>query len=125
MSYKDVSIGDRYPTDAYAVCVPADSGCKVVAVEFTIKNNGASPITATTRSSAVTMKLKLGSGSYNQYKSMLKNDICGLDGVSIAAGESYTAVAVFQVPSDSAVKSSDMKLEVLSGSQTVENISLK
>lgn len=42
MSYKDVSIGDRYPTDAYAVCVPADSGCKVVAVEFTIKNNGAS-----------------------------------------------------------------------------------
>ena len=54
---------------------------------------------------------------------MLKNDICGLDGVSIAAGESYTAVAVFQVPSDSAVKSSDMKLEVLSGSQTVENIS--
>ena len=125
VSYKDVSIGDRYPTDAYAVCVPADSGCKVVAVEFTIKNNGASPITATTRSSAVTMKLKLGSGSYNQYKSMLKNDICGLDGVSIAAGESYTAVAVFQVPSDSAVKSSDMKLEVLSGSQTVENISLQ
>ena len=56
---------------------------------------------------------------------MLKNDICGLDGVSIAAGESYTAVAVFQVPSDSAVKSSDMKLEVLSGSQTVENISLQ
>ena len=46
VSYKDVSIGDRYPTDAYAVCVPADSGCKVVAVEFTIKNNGASPITA-------------------------------------------------------------------------------
>ena len=125
VSYKDVSIGDRYPTDAYAVCVPADSGCKVVAVEFTIKNNGASPITATTRSSAVTMKLKLGSGSYNQYKSMLKNDICGLDGVSIVAGESYTAVAVFQVPSDSAVKSSDMKLEVLSGSQTVENISLQ
>ena len=98
---------------------------KVVAVEFTIKNNGASPITATTRSSAVTMKLKLGSGSYNQYKSMMKNDICGFDGVSIAAGESYTAVAVFQVPSDSAVKSSDMKLEVLSGSQTVENISLQ
>lgn len=125
VSYKDVSIGDRYPTDAYAVCVPADSGCKVVAVEFTIKNNGASPVTATTKSSAVTMKLKLGSGSYNQYKSMLKNDICGLDGVSIAAGESYTASAVFQVPSDSAVKSSDMKLEVLSGSQTVETISLQ
>ena len=29
VSYKDVSIGDRYPTDAYAVCVPADSGCKI------------------------------------------------------------------------------------------------
>ncbi len=125
VSYKDISINDRYPTEAYAVCVPADSGCKVVAVEFTIKNTGSSSVTATTKSSSVTMKLSMGSGTYNQYKSMLKNDICGLDGVSIKAGESYTAAAIFQVPEASAVKSSDMKLEVLSGSQQVETISLQ
>ncbi len=125
VSYKDVSINDRYPTEAYAVCVPAESGSKVVAVEFTIKNTGSSAVTATTKSSAVTMKLSMGSGTYNQYKSMLKNDICGLDGISIKAGESYTAAAVFQVPEASAVKSSDMKLEVLSGSQQVETINLQ
>lgn len=125
VKYKDISIGDRYPTEAYAVCVPADSGCKVVAVEFTIKNTGTVSVTATTKSSSVTMKLNMGSGTYNQYKSMLKDDICGLDGVSIKPGESYTAVAIFQVPKDSAVKSSDMKMEVLSGSKTVETITLQ
>lgn len=125
VKYKDISIGDRYPTEAYAVCVPADSGCKVVAVEFTLKNTGTAAVTATTKSSSVTMKLNMGSGTYNQYKSMLKDDICGLDGVSIKPGESYTAAAIFQVPKDSAVKSSDMKMEVLSGSKTVETITLQ
>ena len=120
-----VSIGERYPTEAYAVCVPADSGCKVVAVEFAIKNTGSAAVTATTKSSSVTMKLNIGGGTYNQYKSMLKDDICGLDGVSIKPGDSYTAVAIFQVPADSAVKSSDMKMEVLSGSKTVETITLQ
>ena len=125
VKYKAVSIGERYPTEAYAVCVPADSGCKVVAVEFTIKNTGSAAVTATTKSSSVTMKLNIGGGTYNQYKSMLKDDICGLDGVSIKPGDSYTAVAIFQVPADSAVKSSDMKMEVLSGSKTVETITLQ
>ncbi len=125
VKYKAVSIGERYPTEAYAVCVPADSGCKVVAVEFTIKNTGSAAVTATTKSSSVTMKLNIGGGTYNQYKSMLKNDICGLDGVSIKPGDSYTAAAIFQVPAESAVKSSDMKMEVLSGSKTVETITLQ
>lgn len=124
VSYKNISIGDRYPTEAYAVCVPADSGCKVVAVEFTIKNTGTSVYTATTKSSGVSMNLKLGDGTYKQYKSMLKNDISSLDNISIKAGESYTAVAVFQVPAESAVKSSAMELDVLLGSQKVETIKL-
>ena len=125
ISYNNISIGDRYPTDAYAICIPADNGCKVVAVEFTMKNTGSSAVNATTKTTSVTMKLNMGGSTYNQYKSMLKNDICGLDNVSIKAGESYTAVAIFQVPSDSAVKSSDIKLEVLSGTQSVETIAIQ
>lgn len=125
ISYKDISIGDRYPTDAYAVCVPAQSGHKIVAVELTIKNTSGTTVKAVTKNSAVTMKLSLGSSTYSQYKSMLKNDICALDGVSIKPEESYTAAAIFQVPSESAVKTSDMKLEVLSGSQLIDSIKLQ
>ena len=121
VSYKKVSVGNRYPTDAYAVCVPADSGCKVVAVEFTIKNTGSAVYNATTKSANVTMKLSAGSGTYTQYKSMLKNDICNLDKVTINAGEEYTAAAVFQVSTTDA-GASGMKLEVLSGTQQVETI---
>lgn len=124
VSYKKVSVGNRYPTDAYAVCVPADSGCKVVAVEFTIKNTGSAVYTATTKSANVTMKLSAGSGTYTQYKSMLKNDICNLDKVTINAGEEYTAAAVFQVSTTDA-GASGMKLEVLSGTQQVETINLQ
>lgn len=125
VSYKNISIGDRYPTEEYAICVPADSGCKVVAVEFTIKNTGSSDYTATTKSSDVSMKLQMPGGTYTQYKSMLKNDICNLDKISIKAGGEYTVAAVFQVPKDSAVDSGDIKLEVLAGSQAVETIDLK
>ena len=124
VSYKKVSVGNRYPTDAYAVCVPADSGCKVVAVEFTIKNIGSAVYNATTKSANVTMKLSAGSGTYTQYKSMLKNDICNLDKVTINAGEEYTAAAVFQVSTTDA-GASGMKLEVLSGTQQVETINLQ
>ena len=124
VSYKKVSVGNRYPTDAYAVCVPADSGCKVVAVEFTIKNTGSAVYNATTKSANVTMKLSAGSGTYTQYKSMLKNDICNLDKVTINAGEEYTAAAVFQVSTTDA-GASGMKLEVLSGTQQVETINLQ
>lgn len=124
VSYKKVSVGNRYPTDAYAVCVPADSGCKVVAVEFTIKNTGSAVYNATTKSANVTMKLSAGSGTYTQYKSMLKNDICNLDKVTINAGEEYTAAAVFQVSTTDA-GASGMKIEVLSGTQQVETINLQ
>ena len=55
VKYKAVSIGERYPTEAYAVCVPADSGCKVVAVEFTIKNTGSAAVTATSTSPCLKM----------------------------------------------------------------------
>ena len=69
------------------------------------------------------MKLSAGSGTYTQYKSMLKNDICNLDKVTINAGEEYTAAA-FQVSTTDA-GASGMKLEVLSGTQQVETINLQ
>ena len=87
-------------------------------------HTGSAVYNATTKSANVTMKLSAGSGTYTQYKSMLKNDICNLDKVTINAGEEYTAAAVFQVSTTDA-GASGMKLEVLSGTQQVETINLQ
>ena len=91
ITYKTYQSGDRYPTDEYSISVPAKSGCKVVALEFEIKNNGSSQITANTSS-------KVGDKTVAESATLLKNDILQLKNVSINAGSSYTAAAIFQVP---------------------------
>ena len=89
ITYKTYQSGDRYPTDEYSISVPAKSGCKVVALEFEIKNNGSSQITANT---------SVGDKTVAESATLLKNDILQLKNVSINAGSSYTAAAIFQVP---------------------------
>lgn len=98
ITYKTYQSGDRYPTDEYSISVPAKSGCKVVALEFEIKNNGSSQITANTSSKGVSIKLTVGDKTIAESATLLKNDILQLKNVSINAGSSYTAAAIFQVP---------------------------
>jgi hypothetical protein len=96
--YSDCSIGERYPTDEYVICVPANEGYKIFAVEFIIKNTTGKAIVANTSNLGVTMKLSVNGTLIPMTPSMLKNDICGLDNVNIDAGKSITVAAVFQVP---------------------------
>lgn len=98
ITYKTYQAGDRYPTDEYSISVPAKSGCKVVALEFEIKNNGSSQITANTSSKGVSIRLTVGDKTVAESATLLKNDILQLKNVSINAGSSYTAAAIFQVP---------------------------
>ena len=111
ITYKTYQAGDRYPTDEYSISVPAKSGCKVVALEFEIKkviekssgkfeikNNGSSQITANTSSKGVSIRLTVGDKTVAESATLLKNDILQLKNVSINAGSSYTATAIFQVP---------------------------
>ena len=98
ITYKTYQAGDRYPTDEYSISVPAKSGCKVVALEFEIKNNGSSQITANTSSKGVSIKLTVGDKTVAESATLLKNDILQLKNVNINAGSSYTAAAIFQVP---------------------------
>jgi hypothetical protein len=86
--------------DEYAVCISAKDGYKIVAVEFNIKNTSSSDITMNTSSSGVTMRLAISGKNIVQTASMLTNDIIYLKDVTVKAGESYTAVACFQVPDD-------------------------
>jgi hypothetical protein len=100
ISVKDCVADVRYPMEEYAVCISAKDGYKIVAVEFEIKNTSSSDITLNTSSSGVTMRLAIGGKNIIQTASMLTNDIIYLKDTTVKAGESYTAVACFQVPDD-------------------------
>lgn len=110
IAYQTYVAGDRYPTGEYVICVPASSGCKVVAFEFELRNRSAAEVTADTLSSGVTMKLTVGSKTVPQSASLLKNDLMGLSEVKIAPGEAYTAAVIFQVPEECAEDLSEMQL---------------
>jgi hypothetical protein len=100
VSVKDCVADERYPMEEYAVCISAKDGYKIVAVEFNIKNTSSSDITLNTSSSGVTMRLAIGGKNIVQTASMLTNDIISIKDATVKAGETYTAVACFQVPDD-------------------------
>ncbi len=112
LSYTTYTVGDRYPTTEFAISVPASEGCKVVAVEFTIKNDTASDIVVNTGASGINFRLSANGTTIKQLNSMLRNDISALSNVSIPSGSGYTAVAVFQVADSVAENLSNMSLEV-------------
>lgn len=96
LTYKDYVAGNQYPAENYVVSVPAQTGCKVVAVEMTLTNTSGSAVNLTS-SGSVVLKLSTGSTGVSNYASMLKNDITTLKNVSLAAGESKEVVVLFQV----------------------------
>lgn len=98
ISYSSITSGKRYPQGEYVVSVPANNSCVVVAVEFEIKNHSGADIVANTASSGVTMKLGIEGTTIAKSASIIKNDITGLKGITIAPGQTYTACAIFQVP---------------------------
>jgi len=102
VKYKTYSVGDRYPTEEYAICVSASEGFKVLAVEFELTNNTDSAVTVNTTNKGVLFRLNTKDRTLTQYATMLKNDLVYLDNVTIDSGSSYSAVVVFQVPLSSA-----------------------
>ena len=98
IQYKTYSVGERYPTQEYAISVPAGEGYKVLALEFELTNNSDSAIDLNTYNKGVVFRLALGERAFTQYASMLKNDLVFLKDISVAAGSTYTAVVLFQIP---------------------------
>lgn len=125
ITVKGVSVGASYPAEQLAIAVPALSGCKVAAVEFAIKNTSGSEIKLNTSSSKVNMKLTVAGNGFGQVTSILKNDINGLKNVSLAAGENYTAVAIFQVEESVAGQVSGSKLAINSGSTSLGTVTVQ
>lgn len=125
ITYKGCSVGKSYPIDEFAIAVPALSGYQVAAVEFELKNTTGSAMTLNTSAGSVSMKLTVSGNNVNQYTSLLKNDISGLKNISLAAGETYTAVAVFQVEESLAAQVSGSTLTITAGSTSLGTLTLK
>lgn len=125
ITINDVKVGSSYPTDALVFSVPALPGHKVAAVEMNLKNTSGSAITLNTISSAVNMKLNVGGNQISKSASLLKNDVTGLKNITLAAGESYTAVAVFQVEESIASQVEGSSLVINDGATSLGTITIQ
>lgn len=124
IKYKQSVVGERYPMGEYVICVPANQGCNVAAVEFTIKNNNTSAITVNTPDSDVSMKLTVNGTSVVSYETMLKNDLNRLNSVTIQPDEEYTAVVVFQLKKDLGDSISGGTLTINKGSLSIGTLTV-
>lgn len=119
--YSKYFVGDSYSPDGL-FSVPANSGCKVFAFEFAIKNDTGSEAVVNTTSSSVKFKLDIGGNKIIQSSTLLLNDITNLKDVKIAAGASYNAVVIFQVPSSYEQEVSDMNVYVYSSGKEIGTV---
>lgn len=122
--YSQTVVGSSYPTGDYVLSVPAVTGKKVVAVEFTITNNTSSPIVANTASSGVIMKLAIGKTKVTSYGTLLNNDMLNMSDVTIGVGETYTAAVIFQVDESVADNTSGAVLSVIQNGSEVASLTL-
>lgn len=122
--YSKAVVGDSYPTGDYVLSVPAVSGKKVVALEFTVQNNTSVPIVANTSSRGVLMKLAIGNTKVTCHGTLLNNDLLRMNNQTIAAGESCTAVVIFQVNADAADQLSGAVLTVLQNGTEIATMTL-
>lgn len=125
VSYQTFSVGDRYPTGEYVICVPSDPGCRVLAVEFTIQNTSVAAVTVNSKNANLAMKLTANDSTVNQEATLLKNDITALNNVTIEAGQSYSAVAVFQVSEEVANNISKLSVGVYANGSSIGTVTLK
>ncbi len=125
LSYTQTVSGQRYPNEQYSVSVPANNSCVVVAVEFELTNTTGSDITLNTASSTAVMKLGIEGTTFTKSKTILKNDITNLKSVTVPAGQSYTAAAVFQIPEIFAQSLENTTLTVGSANATLGTMDLK
>lgn len=123
--YSNAVVGSSYPTGEYVLSVPANHGKKIVALEFSVINNTGAPIVADTKEKGVLMKLAIGNTKTTSYGTLLINDLLHMNNVTIAAGETYNAVVLFQVNEDVADKVSGSVLTVLQNGTEIASLTIE
>ena len=96
--YKDCVIGKEYPDDGAALFViEAEPGSTIVAVEYNLTNITDSDITYSVPGDAPVFRLRVGDHTVKSFKNLLKNDFSNMKNFVIGAGQTVTAVVVFEV----------------------------
>ncbi len=114
ITYKDCIIGKEYPDDGVTLfVVEAEPGNQLVAVEYNFTNITADDIIYSISGDEPVFRLKTGSRTIMSFKNLLKNDLSNLKNFTIGAGQTVTAVVVFEVAEDEAADIKD--IEVLYG----------
>ena len=104
ITYKDCIVGDEYPNDDSSLfVVEAEPGKKLVAVEYSLTNNTDSDIVYSIPQDGLVFRLKVnGSKNVMSFKTLLLNDFSNMKNYTIGAGQTNTAVIVFQLDSEDA-----------------------
>ncbi len=99
ISYKDCVVADEYPNDDDTLfVVEAEPGEKLVAVEYSLTNTTDSDISYSIPDNGLVFRLRVNdSKSVMSFKTLLFNDFSNMKNFVIGAGETRTAVIVFQV----------------------------
>lgn len=124
INYTKYYVGTAYPEKELVLSVAAPAGKKVVAVELEISNDSSGPLVCNTKNTPVAVKLSLNGTEYQEYYTILSNDLINLDNISVAPNAKYTAVAVFMVPEASVAQITGLSLNV-SSSGTSATLKIK
>lgn len=121
ITYKDSVIGDEYPNDGSALfVVEAEPGKKLVAVEYYLTNNTDADITYSVSQDTPVFRLKVDSSkSVMSFKTLLLNDFSNMKDFKLAAGETKTAVIVFQIDADDAETLSKIRVRYGNGGSSL------
>lgn len=115
INYTKYYVGATYPEKELVLAVAAPTGKKVVAVEFEISNDSSEPLVCNTKNTSATVKLLFNGTEYQEYYTILSNDLINLDNISVAPKGKYTAVAVFMVPETAATQITGLSLNISAG----------
>lgn len=99
ITYKDCVVADEYPNDDSALfVVEAEPGEKLVAVEYLLTNTTDNDITYSIPQDGLVFRLKVNdSKNVMSFKTLLLNDFSNMKNFVIEAGQSRTAVIVFEL----------------------------
>ena len=121
ISYKDSIVAKEYPDDGTALfVVEAEPGKQLVAVEYELTNTTDSDITYTIPQDGLIFRLKVNdSKNVMSFKTLLFNDFSNMKNFVIEAGQTKTAVVVFQVDEEDAQSLSRIEVRFGAGGSSL------
>lgn len=125
ITYIGYSVVNEYPDDPDAMFTfQSEPGFQFLVIDFEMTNNSDADITVNTAADLPVFQADFnGDYQYNNYGSLLTNDLSNLKDVSIKSGESFQSVLIFMVRESVLTNLDDSKITIkLSGSNDMITI---